>query len=147
MKGSPEVIDVLNNQLIERHSFFVQIFLFSVMCKKRGYNDIEDLFEFLSKEDFEVFSKITKRISFLDGSAFVDKLQESWTDITTVEEMLAVVLDSRLKNIAGLSEAIEVCVKFKDYASRNLMEKLLVEEDKHLAKVEAAMIQFSERGK
>ena len=147
MKGSPEVITVLNEILVERHTFFAQLLLCSITCKKWGYDEQEDLFEFFSKEDFKILKKLASRISFLDGIPFVDKMKESQTDITTVDEMLLFAQDTRLVNIASLSNAIEICTNFKDYGTRRLMEHFLLKEDKRLAKIEAAIIQFGERGK
>lgn len=147
MKGTPEVITVLNEVLMERHAYFIQLLVCSVMCGKWGYCEQAELFDFLSEEDFEVFSKLIARISFLDGMSIADKLQEFKEDVTTVDEMLLFAKNSRLLNIFSLSRVIEVCTNFKDYGTRNLIEKMLVEEDEHLAKVEAAIIQFGERGK
>ena len=52
-----------------------------------------------------------------------------------------------LEGIAYLSSCVEISAQFKDFGTRNLVENMLVEEEKHLAHIEAKMIQFSERGK
>jgi bacterioferritin len=111
-----------------------------------GYINIGNFFAKIVREDINSLFKLTKRILFLGGS-FDEVISEVSEFGDTVEEMLPEVKEYVLRNIATLTDAIETCEKFKDYTSRYLLEKLLLEEDERLSEIESLMIQFMERGK
>ena len=145
MKGNPEVITTLNERLVEYHTSMVQFTTHSFICGKWGYSDLADYFKHLVHESSEALGKIMERVLFLDGITSLEKLNE--VDIAeSMEDTLDLARLAKLTTIAGCSEGIEVCLKFKDYGTRHLLEKLIVEEDKHLSIIEAKMTQITQRG-
>jgi bacterioferritin len=146
MKGTPEVIAVLNELLVEYHTSLVQFIQYSISCSLYGYKDSEKKFDHMFRKDEECLVKLIKRISFLGGISTVGKVNE-FDPIETVEDMLNNAVSLKLSLIGTLTNGIEVAMSFKDYGTRSLLERMLVEEDENLSTIEAALIQFSERGK
>lgn len=144
MKGVPEVIASLNELIKDYHASFIFFKLMGATCDKWGYSEFSEYFNNCSKECLEVIDKILKRVLYLDGNATLDNLDNTYS-IETIEEMLQSCKNTMLYNIASLIKNIEIATKFKDFGTRHLVEKILVEEEKHLATIEAKMIQFSER--
>ena len=145
MKGNPEVITALNDQLVGYHTTMIQLTTHFCMCRKWGYGELADYFKHLAHESSEAIDKIMQRVLFLDGIALLEKLNEVLIGETT-EDTLELTSLNTLNLIAGCSEGIEVCLQYKDYGTRHLFEKLLVEEDEHLATLEAKMTQITQRG-
>jgi len=145
MKGSPEVIVALNECLRHFHTAFVVFGTNLSVAKKYGYEETSKTFKSFYKENMETCEKLINRIVFLDGNPFFDGVSNIIEVSETVEEMLSVGNELMLKGIANLSSCIEISTQFKDFGTRNLVENMLVEEEKHLAHIEAKMIQLSER--
>jgi bacterioferritin len=140
MKGIPEVIASLNELLVEHHSYFVITSLNAGICKKLGFEETGKHFVYLNKESLESCVKLIDRILFLDGTPTFEKVNEIVIP-ESIEEMLVSDKDFKMKSIASLSNAIDISAQFKDHGTRCLIEKMLVEEDEHLAKIEAEIIQ------
>ena len=147
MKGSPEVIEALNECLRHFHTSFVTIGINKAFCKKWGYGDLCEFLNKLYKRDVENCEILIDRIIFLDGLPSFEKLNELPPVSETVEEMFIVAKNMSMLHVAYLSSCVDISAQFKDFGTRNLVENMLVEEEKHLAHIEAKMIQFSERGK
>ena len=147
MKGSPEVIAALNECLRYFHTSFVTIGINTAFCKKWGYGDVCELLNKLYKRDVENCEILIDRIIFLDGLPSFEKLNELPPVSETVEEMFIVAKNMSMLHVAYLSSCVDISAQFKDFGTRNLVENMLVEEEKHLVHIEAKMIQFSERGK
>jgi bacterioferritin len=140
MKGNPEVINALSNCLLEKHSSLLRINRYETQCLLWGYVNIGNFFAKIVRDDINGLFKLTKRILFLGGN-FDEVAGERPEFGDTVEEMLPEVKEYILRNIATLTDSIEICEKNKDYTSRYLLEKLLVEEDERLSEIESLMIQ------
>lgn len=145
MKGSQEVITSLNECFVELHTSMMKFIQFSTNCSLWGYDEIEKFFGHMCKEDKESMIKVIERISYLGGNSSFN-INEIII-VETIEEMLLDSINNKNTLIASIIDLVEISVKSKDYGTRHLAEKMLVEEEKHLAVIEAKLIQFSERGK
>lgn len=145
MKGHPEVIASLNERLEEYHASLLQNISHSALCKKLGFGKLKEYFDHLVKEDRVVLFKLIERILFLDGSP--DIIGVAGIAISpTSHETLLFTSNAKIGIIAGLGSSLDIANKFKDHGTRRLLEDLLVEEEKHLASVEAKMNKFTEKG-
>ena len=145
MKGNPEVITALNDRLVEYHTTMVQLTTHSCMCRKWGYKELAGYFKHLAHETSESIDKIMQRVLFLDGITLLEKVNGPLIG-ENMEDTLELTSLNTLGLVAGCSEGIEVSLQYKDYGTRHLFEKLLVEEDEHLASIEAKMTQITQRG-
>jgi len=146
MKGSPEVIAALNECLNEIRLSYIVFAICSARCLKCGYENIGCLLKNIFKKDLETNERLANRILYLDGLIVFKQLEFEDCEFS-VDEMMNLSINQKNKLISSIIEGIELCNKFKDFGSRILLDDVLVEEEKHLAHIEAKMIQFSERGK
>ena len=144
MKGNSEVIIVLNERLADHHTSYVECVTRAALCDKWGYTDLEEFFEKLAKEDLESIEKLMERIVFLDGIPLLVNINEVVIG-DDIYEMITFVQRSKMSRVAGYSDGIDKAVSFKDYGTRHMFEKMIVNEDEYLADIEAKITQL-ERG-
>lgn len=144
MKGNAEVIAVLNERLADHHTSYVELSVRAALCDKWGYDELEEFFEKIGKEDLESIEKLIERIVFLDGVPLFTVINETVIG-GDVYEMLTLAASSKTLLIAGYSDGIDKSVSSKDYGTRHIFEKMIVEEDECLADIEAKITQL-ERG-
>jgi len=145
MKGHPEIIAMLNTRLSEEHAAVQQYSVHASMCGNWGYSRLAAYFSSKADEERKHTYELMGRILFLDGIPdFVDMTTVKIG--ATVPEMFLADQEAEIAAIAGYTESIDISVKLKDYATRNLMEHLLIEEDGHLATIEDNIAQITQMG-
>ncbi len=145
MKGHPEVIAVLKGILTNELTAINQYFLHARMCRDWGYDKIGDKFYKESIDEMKHAKDIIDRILFLEGTPNVQKLH-ALNIGTTVRKQLENDLSLERKAIADLKNAIKVCVQVSDFASRELLEKILVSEEEHTDWIESQLHALGEVG-
>ncbi|WP_338662665.1 bacterioferritin [Pararoseomonas sp. SCSIO 73927] len=130
MSGDPKVIEYLNIQLTNELTAINQYFLHARTLNhwgvtRLGKHEYEESIEEMRHADW-----LIKRILFLDGLPNVQRLNQILIG-QSVKEVLE--CDSRLeqKAIADLKEGIAHCEAVRDYVSRDLLLKILADEEKH----------------
>lgn len=138
MKGHPEVISSLKNILTNELTAINQYFLHSRMCKDWGYEKIGEKFYKEAIDEMKHAKDLIDRILFLEGTPNVQKLH-SLNIGETVKNQLKNDLDLESKAIADLKKSIETCIKVSDFASKELLESILVSEEKHTEWIESQL--------
>ncbi|MCR0981366.1 bacterioferritin [Roseomonas populi] len=130
MSGDPKVIEYLNIQLTNELTAINQYFLHARTLNhwgvtRLGKHEYEESIEEMRHADW-----LIKRILFLDGLPNVQRLNQILIG-QSVKEILE--CDERLeqKAIADLKEGIAHCEAVRDYVSRDLLIKILEDEEKH----------------
>lgn len=145
MKGHPEVIEALKGILTNELTSVNQYFLHARMCKDWGYEKIGDKFYKESIDEMKHARDLIDRILFLEGIPNVQKLHPLKVG-KTVKSQLENDLDLEDKAITDLKKSIEICVKVSDFASRELLENILVNEEKHTDWIESQLHLIKEIG-
>lgn len=145
MKGHPEVIEALKGILTNELTSVNQYFLHARMCKDWGYEKIGDKFYKESIDEMKHARDIIDRILFLEGTPNVQKLHPLKVG-TTVKHQLENDLGFEQKAIADLKASIEICIKVSDFASKELLEDILVSEEKHTDWLESQLHIIQEIG-
>ena len=145
MKGHPEVIEVLKGILTNELTAVNQYFLHARMCKDWGYEKIGDKFYKESIDEMKHARDLIDRILFLEGIPNVQKLHPLKIG-ETVKNQLKSDLNLEKKAISDLKKSIEICVKTSDFASRELLEQILVSEEKHTDWIESQLHAIEEIG-
>lgn len=138
MKGDQEVIDILNQILVGELTAINQYFLHARMCKNWGYEKIGDKMWHESIEEMKHASDLTDRILFLDGVPNLQKLDKLGIG-ESVQEQLESDFALEERAIALLKDAIQLCNQKSDHGSRELLEKILVDEEEHIDWIEAQL--------
>jgi len=145
MKGNEQVIAVLNQVLRKELTGINQYFVHAKMCENWGY---ERLYKVLSEEsigEMKHADDIIERILFLEGTpnvAAYDRIQIG----TAVKQQLENDRSLEAAALTVLHPGIKTCVETSDDASRELLEHIVVDEEKHIDWIEAQLHQINEVG-
>lgn len=135
MKAQPNVLATLNRILTYELTAINQYFLHARMYKNWGLEELNEKDYKKSILDMKQADRIIERILFLEGLPNLQKLERLRIGEKT-EEMLQCDMDLQVEQIAALRDAVELCEKERDYISRELLEKILEEEEEFLDWIE-----------
>jgi bacterioferritin len=131
MKGDPNVIKLLNDQLTNELTAINQYFLHSRMYRHWG-------FEKLGKKEYDESigemkhaDKLIERVLMLDGLPNLQALHKLMIG-ETVPEILHCDLQLEHVSQKTLKEGISVCEQARDYVSRELLEAILDDTEEHI---------------
>ncbi|HEY7220201.1 MAG TPA: bacterioferritin [Candidatus Binatia bacterium] len=145
MKGSPEIIKILNDVLRKELTGINQYFIHSKMCKNWGYEVLAGVAWKESIEEMKHADQIIERILFLEGipnlSAY-DKISVG----SSVQQQLSSDLGLEEAALVVLRGGIKTCLDANDNASRELLEHILVDEEEHVDWIETQLHQIKELG-
>ncbi len=145
MKGSVEVIKVLNEVLRKELTGINQYFIHSKMCKNWGYEVLAGVHWKESIDEMKHADLLTERILFLEGVP----------NITAYDKILVgSTVRQQLENDMGLEQAaltvlrpgIKTCLDAQDDATRELLEHIVVDEEHHIDWIESQLHQIQEVG-
>lgn len=131
MKGNPQVIDALNAALTIELTAINQYFCQAKMCKNWGYNKLAKKHYEESMGEMKHAEKLIDRILFLDGVPEIARYDVIRVG-TNVQEQFQNDLALETKGAKLYNEAIELCSKVKDNATRDLLDGILVESEEHV---------------
>lgn len=143
MKGDPKIIAILNEVLKAELTAINQYFLHAEMCENWGYLRMAKHVRKESIEEMTHAEKLMERILLLDGAPnmsdyFKINIGQS------VKEQLKNDLDLEYNAVKRLNDGIKVCVAVGDNGSRELLEKILVDEEHHIDYLEAQLFAINE---
>jgi bacterioferritin len=131
MLRDPKVVEHLNTQLSNELTAINQYFLHARLLQhwgvtKLGKHEYKESIEEMHHADW-----LIERILFLDGLPNVQRLNQILVG-QTVEEVLASDLKIEEKAMADLREGIAYCEQVRDYVSRDLLRRILDNEEHHV---------------
>jgi len=131
MLRDPKVVEHLNTQLTNELTAINQYFLHSRTLRhwgvtKLGKHEYDESIEEMRHADW-----LIERILFLDGLPNVQRLNQILVG-QTVEEILKADLKLEDKALTDLREGIAYCESVRDYVSRDLLRKILDNEEEHV---------------
>ena len=138
MKGSPEVIKVLNEVLVGELTAINQYFLHSRICEDWGYKRIAKVNYEESIDEMKHAQTLVDRILFLEGLPNMQKLGKLRIG-ESVEEQFKSDLALEFEAVKRLKDGIIVCVNERDFTSRDLLEKILIDEESHVDWLESQL--------
>ena len=144
MKGNPKVIKELNDALREELTAINQYFLHAEMCENWGYKKLADYIKKQSIDEMKHAEVLIERILFLDGTPSMEPL--NLTVGGTVRHMIESDLALELGAVKQYNAAVQVASQEKDNGSRDLLVKLLKDEEDHVDWLEAQLHQIKEVG-
>ncbi|HWO40571.1 MAG TPA: bacterioferritin [Candidatus Eisenbacteria bacterium] len=145
MKGHPEVIKVLNDVLRKELTGINQYFIHAKMCKSWGY---EILYEVNWKESIDEMKhadQLIERILFLEGIPNISAYDKILVG-SKVKQQLENDLALEQAALTVLKPGIKTCLDVGDDASRELLEHIVVDEERHIDWIEAQLRKIDEVG-
>jgi len=145
MRGKEKVIAQLNDALRSELIAINQYFLHAEMCENWGYHKLGAFIKKQSIDEMKHAEQVIERILFLEGTPGLGmKLPLS------IGENVKAQIESDLKleheAFTQYNAAIEVCSKEGDNTSADLFDKLLADEETHIAFLEEQLHLIKEVG-
>ena len=144
MKGDPKVIEVLNDVLKAEISALNQYFVHAKMCENWGYLSLYEFNEKNSIEEMKHAEKLLERMLYLEG---IPKMEKDKLDIgKTVKEQLENDYALEKAAIQRLQKSIILCDSLGDAGSSDLLEHILLDEERHANDQESFLQQIKDMG-
>lgn len=145
MRGNETVIACLQEVLKAELTAINQYFLHAEMCENWGYRKLAEYGKKESIDEMRHAEAAIERILFLDGAPNMTELfplRIGGNVQSQIENDLALELEA----IPRLNRAIKAAVEAGDNGSRELLEKILVDEEHHVDWLEAQLHMIQEIG-
>ena len=131
MQGNKDVIVYFNKILRNELTAINQYFLHSRILGDWGLESLEKHEYDESIDEMKHADAVIKRVLFLEGLPNLQDLGKLRIG-ENVKEIFQGDLDLELDALKDLREGIACCEENRDYASRELMEEILAEEEEHV---------------
>ena len=138
MKGTEEVLSLLNQLLTNELTAINQYFIHAKMCENWGYARLASKFREESIDEMKHADQIISRILFLEGIPNLQALHKLRVG-ETPKEQLESDLQLEYAAIAFLNKGVEAARGAHDNATKDLLEKILVSEEAHTDWIETQL--------
>lgn len=138
MKGNADVIKALNEILTGELTAINQYFLHARMCRNWGYHTIAKKVWEESIDEMKHAQDLVDRILFLEGFPNLQKLEALNIGETVLEQLKADLATEQVA-IPRLRAAISLCHDVKDFGTKDILEHILVDEERHLDWIESQL--------
>ena len=145
MEGDLKVIDTLNSLLADELTAINQYIVHAEICDNWGYEKLHETIQKRAVEEMKHAEKLIYRIIFLEGTPIVSELRKIRIG-ADVPKMFANDHDAEADAIRAYNAGILVCGDAKDYATREMLEDILKDEDKHIDRIEEVQDEIAQMG-
>jgi bacterioferritin len=145
VKGDPKVIAILNEVLKAELTAINQYFLHAEMMENWGYQRLAKHTRKESIEEMTHAEKLMERILLLDGTPNMSDYFKINIG-PNVKQQLQNDLDLEYAAVKRLNDGVRTCVELGDNGSRELLEKILIDEEHHIDWLEAQLHSIGEMG-
>lgn len=145
MKGNEKVLQYLQEVLTAELTAINQYFLHAEMLENWGYERLAKITKKESIEEMVHAEKLLHRMLYLDGSPNMGSLFPLRIG-QNVKQQFEHDLALELEAIPRLNKAIEASIAAGDNGSRDLFEKILLDEEHHVDYLEAQLFMIQEMG-
>ena len=145
MRGNEQVIALLNQALKEELTAINQYFIHAEMCDNWGYTKLGSYIKKQSIDEMKHAEALIERILFLDGvPRMAEPMQLNVGQ--NVKAQLENDLALEIGAVAMYNEAVKKASDAADNGSRELLTKLLKDEEEHVDWLETQLSQIKELG-
>jgi bacterioferritin len=145
MKSNPKVLEALNSLLADELTAVNQYMVHSEMCENWGYGKLGGVIQKRAVEEMKHAEKLIGRILFLEGTPIVSVLKPLHIG-AEVPKMYVNDHEAEAGAIKSYNAAIMLCGEEKDFATRDILESILNDEDRHIDAIEATQDQITQIG-
>lgn len=145
MKGNEKIIENLNLLLTNELTAINQYFVHSEMCANWDYERLHQTVRKRSIEEMKHAEKLIERILYLEGTPIVSRLNKVEIG-AVVEDQLRKDLGAEVNCVREYNEGIRLATELSDGGTRDLLEDILADEEKHIDHLEAQLSQINQIG-
>ena len=135
MKGNEKLLKTLNALLSEELTAINQYMVYSEMSANWGYEKLHKHFEKQAIDEMKHAEKLIGRILFLEGIPIVSKLGQISIG-ADASKQLANDHALEMAAIKAYNDAIQLAGEVGDFATREILEHILQDEDAHIDRIE-----------
>jgi len=135
MKGNEKLLETLNSLLADELTAINQYMVHSEMNDNWGYEKLHEYFEKRAIDEMKHAEKLIARILFLEGRPIVSELRKI-TIGADVSKQLASDHGAEADAIKAYNQAIVLAGEVADFATREILEEILNDEDRHIDDIE-----------
>jgi bacterioferritin len=143
MKGNAKLIESLNSLLSDELTAINQYMVHSEMSDDWGYAKLHEHFEKRAIDEMKHAEKLIGRILFLEGIPIVSNLKKINIGADT-QKQLASDHAAEEDAIRAYNDAIKLAGEVGDFATREVLESILKDEDRHIDDIESLQGQISQ---
>jgi bacterioferritin len=145
MKGNSELIASLNSLLADELTAVNQYMVHAAISDNWGYSKLHDLLEKRAIDEMKHAEQLIDRIIFLDGIPIVSELKDVHIGSDVPKQL---VNDHAAEDgaIKSYNAAIKLAGDVSDFATRELLEHILQDEDDHIDAIEELQDQVAQMG-
>ncbi len=143
MKGNEKLLAALNGLLADELTAINQYMVHSEMCDDWGYEKLHKHFEKRAIDEMKHAEKLIGRILFLEGIPIVSSLNKIAIG-ATVPKQLENDRVAEMGAIKAYNESIVLAGEVKDYATRDVLQEILNDEDAHMDGIESLQNQVEQ---
>jgi bacterioferritin len=145
MKGDMKVIKTLNSLLARELTVVSQYMVHAEICDNWGYGKLHDAIQKRAVAEMKHAEMLIGRIIFLEGIPLVSELEKMHIG-GDIPQMFANDHEAEIDASKRYNAGILICGDAKDYATREILEHILNEEDMHIDSIEAVHDQIKQMG-
>ena len=145
MKGDEKVLALLNALLADELTAINQYMVHSEMCDNWGYERLHDMVEKRAIDEMKHAEKLIARVLFLEGTPIVSHLNQIQIG-DSVEKQLRNDWTAEADAIKAYNDAIRQAMELGDNGSRELLESILHDEERHIDLIEAQLEEIEQMG-
>lgn len=145
MKGNERLVGLLNVLLAQEHTAIAQYVIHANMFDHWGYDALYDYEMKRAHTEMRHAGMLVERILVLDGTPVMSKLN----NLAIGSDVAKILGSDRMAEIEANStynSAIALAAEVGDGATRKMLESIVKDEDKHLAKIEEELNQIAQMG-
>ncbi len=143
MKGNTKLIETLNSLLADELTAINQYMVHSEICANWGYKKLHEHVEKRAITEMKHAEKLIGRILFLEGIPIVSNLKDIRIG-SDVPKQLANDHAAEEGAIAAYNAAVRLAGEVSDFATREVLEHILNDEDQHIDEIEEFQDQISQ---
>jgi len=143
MKGNKKLIDTMNSLLADELTAINQYMVHAEMSDNWGYEKLHKSVEKRSIDEMKHAEKLIARILFLEGIPIVSNLKTMHIGAEIPKQLNndhALEMDA----VKAYNAAIMLAGEVGDFATRDMLESILKDEDRHIDEIEALTDQISQ---
>jgi bacterioferritin len=143
MKGNPQLLETLNSLLADELTAVNQYMVHAEMAENWGYEKLGKGFEKRAVDEMKHAEKLIARILFLDGTPNVSTYRKMMIG-ADIPKMLTGDHSLETSAVGNYNAAIKLAGDVADYATREILEKILNDEDRHIDEIEELQDQINQ---
>ncbi len=143
MKGDAKLIETLNSLLADELTAINQYMVHSEMAANWGYGKLHEHYEKRAVNEMKHAERLIGRILFLEGLPTVSTLRAIHIG-ADIPKQLANDHDAEIGAVKAYNAGIRLAGDVADFATREVLEEILHDEDKHVDEIEERQDQIQQ---